>query len=295
MSDLVALAKPSVVEISSAARHGSGFFFNKHGWVVTNAHVVDGNGRVTVTLHDGSHLQGKVIGRNRFVDLAVISVAGRRSFNALKMADSDQVNVGEDVLVLGFPGGITGELTATRGIVSAAAKDRFQTDAAINPGNSGGPLINSQGHVLGINTSRWDDPEQGRNIENIGFAIPSNLVCRWLPALKAGFVSNAAAFGVGEGKTEAYCFDLASGTKLVYEFHAYENGDRDIDIDFRIVGPSDNLLVNETRVKLGKGEMMAASSGQFTFGFDNTYSVFTSKKVVLEYTIVPPGCPVPRQ
>ena len=248
-----------------------------------------------VTLHDGSHLQGKVIGRNRFVDLAVISIDGRRSFSTLKMADSDQVNVGEDVLVLGFPGGIRGEVTVTKGIVSAAAEDVFQTDAAINPGNSGGPLINSQGHVVGINTSRLDDPEQGRNIENIGFAIPSNLVSRWLLALKAGFVSDAAAFGVGGGKTEEYFFDLASGTKLVYEFHAYENKGRDIDIKFRIVGPSDNPLVNETQVKLGKGEIKAASSGKFTFAFDNTYSFFTSKKVVLEYTIVPPGCPVPRR
>ena len=203
------------MEISLAAGHGgSGFFFDKQGWVVTNAHVVNGNDRVMVTLYNGSHLQGKVIGRNRFDDLAVISIDGRRSFSTLKMADSDQVNVGEDVLVLGFPGGIRGEVTVTKGIVSAAAEDVFQTDAAINPGNSGGPLINSQGHVVGINTSRLDDPEQGRNIENIGFAIPSNRVSRWLLALKAGFVSDAAAFGVGGGKTEEYFFDLASGTKL---------------------------------------------------------------------------------
>ena len=118
---------------------------------------------------------------------------------------------------------------------------------------------------------------------------------RWLLALKAGFVSDAAAFGVGGGKTEEYFFDLASGTKLVYEFHAYENRGRDIDIKFRIVGPSDNPLVNETQVKLGKGEIKAAASGKLTFAFDNTYSFFTSKKVVLEYTIVPPGCPVPRR
>ena len=285
------------MEISGAeiSRRGSGFLFDKQGRVVTNAHVVNGNDRVMVTLYNGSHLQGKVIGRNRFDDLAVISIDGRRSFSTLKMADSDQVNVGEDVLALGFPGGIRGEVTVTRGIVSAAAEDVFQTDAAINPGNSGGPLIDSQGHVVGINTSRLDDPEQGRNIENIGFAIPSNLVSRWLPALKAGFVSDVAAFGVGGGKTEEYFFDLAFGTKLVYEFHAYENSGRDIDIKFRIVGPSGNLLVNETRVKLGKGEIKAASSGKFSFAFDNTDSVFASKKVVLEYTIVPSGCPVPRQ
>ena len=296
-ADLFALAKLSVVEISVAeiSRRGSGFFFDKQGWVVTNAHLVNGNDRAMVTLHDGSHLQGKVIGRNRFDDLAVISIDGRTSFSTLKMADSDQVNVGEDVLALGFPGGIRGEVTVTKGIVSAAAEDVFQTDAAINPGNSGGPLINSHGHVVGINKGRLDDPKQGRNIENIGFAIPSNLVSRWMPALKAGFVSDEAPFGVGARETVDYFFDLASGTKLVYEFHAYENRGRDIDINFRIVGPSDNPLVNETQVKLGKGEIKAASSGKFTFAFDNTDSFFTSKKVVLEYTIVPPGCPVPRR
>ena len=73
-------------------------------------------------------------------------------------------------------------------------------------------------------------------------------------------MSDVAAFGVGVGKTEEYFFDLASGTKLVYEFHAYENRGRDIDIKFRIVGPSGNLLVNETLVKLGKGEIKPEST-----------------------------------
>ena len=182
LSQVVPAAEPSVVKISTVAGHGSGFFFERQGWIATNAHGVNGSDGVMVTLHDGSHWQGKVIGRIRFPDLAVISIDGRRSFRVLPLADADQVNVGEDVLALGFPGaGIRGEVTVTRGIVSAAAEDVFQTDAAINPGNSGGPLINSQGHVVGINTFRMDDPvndpkdpRPAPNIENIGFAIPSH-------------------------------------------------------------------------------------------------------------------------
>ncbi len=298
--DLVALAKPSVVEISTVAAHGSGFFFDKHGWVVTNAHVVNGDDRVMVTLHDGSHWQGKVIGRIHFPDLAVISIDGRRSFKVLTLANSDQVNVGEDVLALGFPGeGIRGEVTVTRGIVSAAAEDVFQTDAAVNPGNSGGPLINSQGHVVGINTARVDDPvhdlkdpRSGRNIENIGFAIPSNLVLSWLPALKSGFVSDAVAFEVQarETRTQGFSFNLSSGTRLSYDFHVYE----DVDISFRVFDPAAKLVVDKPKVKQEKGEMKATSSGQFTMVFDNTYSLFKSKKVGLAYMIVPPGCRVPR-
>ena len=145
LSQVVETVEPSIVQISTAAVSGSGFFFDNR-WVATNAHVVDGVDTAAVILNNGSRLQGEVIGRNEFVDLAVISVGARKSSRALTLADSDRVKIGEDVLALGFPGkGIPGTVNVTRGIVSAVGVFHngckcIQTDAATNPGNSGGPL-----------------------------------------------------------------------------------------------------------------------------------------------------------
>ena len=200
LSQVVASVKPSIVQITAMTGTGSGFFFEGKGWIATNAHIVVDSNTVAVTLDDGSQLDGRVIGKNLWADLAVVHVNPRRPVKALTLADSDRVTVGEDVLALGFPGmGAPGTATVTRGIVSAITKlskgiDAFQTDAAINPGNSGGPLVNSQGHVVGVNTSRADDHPLDRNVENIAFAISSNSARSGCSALKSGFVSDVRNF-----------------------------------------------------------------------------------------------------
>ena len=261
---------------------------------------MNGADRVMVTLNDGSHLQGKVIGRNCFVDLAVISVDGRRSFSPLKLANSDRVSVGEDVLALGFPGkGLRGTPTVTRGIISALGKslnavDLLQTDAAINPGNSGGPLINSQGLVIGINTWRAEDTPTERNVENIGLAIPSNCAHHWLPALKAGFVAEEVSFeikavGSEEAKKKELALNLAAGARLSYRFEA------NLDLEFGISGPSFNWVIDKVKVEKADGEIKVTDSGRYALVFDNTSSIFASKTVNLRYLIVPPGCRVPRR
>ena len=294
-SQIVAAAEPSVVQISTVGGSGTGFFFDKHGLVATNAHVVNGANRVTVTLHDGSQLEGEIVGRDAWVDLAVVQVRSRRSFKSLILTNSDQVNVGEDVLALGFPGGgVAGTVNVTRGIVSAVGVlhdgvECIQTDAAINRGNSGGPLINSQGLVIGVNTWRAEDTPSGPNIENIAYAIPPNVVHNWLPALKAGFVADAAIFEVKEGNRYVLPLNLPAGARLSYQFQTNH------DLKYGISDPSGYWVVSldGPRVGQAKEEIKTTSSGQYTLVFDNTFSIFQAKTVQLRYMIIPRRCPTP--
>lgn len=164
---------------------GSGFLVHPDGYLVTNAHVVEGATTVQVRLASGRRLTGRVIGRDSRVDLALVKVDSAEPLPVLPLGDSEQLRVGELVLALGHPFGL--EQTVSFGIVSrkgapllAAAPgfDFIQTDAAVNPGNSGGPLVNMAGQVVGVNTMA------ARN-GSIGFAIPTNLVKGLLPQLLA--------------------------------------------------------------------------------------------------------------
>jgi len=156
---------------------GSGFIVEPSGVVLTNAHVVDGADRVTVTLKDGRTLDGVVKGVDEVTDLAVVKINGDK-LPAVSLGDSDSVEVGDWAIAVGNPLGL--DNTVTLGIVSTLKRssaqvgipdkrlDFIQTDAAINPGNSGGPLVNAQGEVIGINTAIRADAM------GIGFAIPIN-------------------------------------------------------------------------------------------------------------------------
>jgi serine protease Do len=164
---------------------GSGFLIHPDGYLVTNAHVVEGTGEVQVRLATGRRLKGTVVGRDARVDLAIVKVESKEPLPVLPLGDSDRLRVGEFVMALGHPFGL--EQTVSFGIVSrkgaplqAAAPgfDFIQTDAAVNPGNSGGPLVNMAGQVVGVNTMA------ARN-GSIGFAIPANLVKGLLPELVA--------------------------------------------------------------------------------------------------------------
>jgi serine protease Do len=162
---------------------GSGFLIHPDGYLVTNAHVVEGATTVQVRLASGKRLPGQVVGRDSRVDLALVKVESPEKLPVLPLGDSEQLRVGELVLALGHPFGL--EQTVSLGIVSrkgapllAAAPgfDFIQTDAAVNPGNSGGPLVNMAGQVVGVNTMA------ARN-GSIGFAIPVGLVKGLLPQL----------------------------------------------------------------------------------------------------------------
>ena len=164
---------------------GSGFVIDGDGHIATNQHVVDGANSITVTFADGKKASAKVVGTDSSTDVAVIKVdAPKSELHPLQFADSNGVLVGDGVVAIGSPFGLEG--TVTTGIVSALnrtiqAPNNFtingaiQTDAAINHGNSGGPLLDADGHVIGINAQIESD--SGGN-DGVGFAIPSSIVQR---------------------------------------------------------------------------------------------------------------------
>jgi serine protease Do len=170
---------------------GSGVIIDKDGYIVTNAHVVKGADKIVVTLHDGhSHgraVDAKVVGIDEKTDVALLKVPSSGDLPVLTLGDSDALHVGDWVVAIGNPFGLSETVTA--GIVSAKGRvigqgpydDFIQTDASINPGNSGGPLLNLQGEVIGINSAIYS--QSGGNI-GIGFAIPINLVKSVVAQLK---------------------------------------------------------------------------------------------------------------
>lgn len=156
---------------------GSGFIVDKRGYILTNSHVVAESSRITVKLNSGEEYQAKVIGVDDETDLAVLKIDTERDLPVAKLGDSERVEVGDWVLAIGSPFGLS--RTVTAGIISQTQRStpgatlfqRFiQTDAAINRGNSGGPLVNMDGEVIGVNsqiaTSNGD-------YNGIGFALPS--------------------------------------------------------------------------------------------------------------------------
>ena len=156
---------------------GSGFIVSSDGLILTNAHVLEGADRVTVTLKDGRTIEGTVMGTDRLTDLAVVKVA-EEGLPAVRFGNSESLQIGEWAIAIGNPLGL--DNTVTTGIISATGRnsaqigagdkriDFIQTDAAINPGNSGGPLLNAKGEVIGINTAII------KNAQGLGFAIPIN-------------------------------------------------------------------------------------------------------------------------
>ncbi len=157
---------------------GSGVIVTKEGHVVTNHHVIAGQQKIQVTLHDGKSYPATLIGEDTLLDIAVLKIEAKGPFNPLKLGDSSQVQVGQIVFAVGNPFGL-GE-TVTQGIISAKERslsdnqrDLFQTDAAINPGNSGGPLVNLRGEIIGINVAIYSPDKENPGFQGVGFSIPA--------------------------------------------------------------------------------------------------------------------------
>jgi serine protease Do len=159
---------------------GSGIIMDAKGHILTNNHVAGGASKIDVLLADGRHYPAKLVGADPKTDLAVISISAQESLSIATFGDSDKVKVGQWVVAIGQPLGLS--QTVTQGIISAkhrvnienpsSYEDFLQTDAPINPGNSGGPLLNLQGEVIGINSAIMT---QSGGSEGLGFAIPSNM------------------------------------------------------------------------------------------------------------------------
>jgi Do/DeqQ family serine protease len=160
---------------------GSGFIIDTNGHILTNAHVVAGATKVTVTLKDGRTIAGKVKGIDRVTDVAVIEI-NQKNLPSISIGNSDRIKPGEWAIAIGNPLGL--DNTVTAGIISATGRtsaeigaadkrvNYIQTDAAINPGNSGGPLLNATGQAIGMNTAIL------RGTQGLGFAIPINTAMR---------------------------------------------------------------------------------------------------------------------
>ena len=163
---------PSPQEDAQPRGVGSGFILTSDGFVMTNAHVVEGADEVIVTLTDNREYKAKIIGADKRSDVAVVKIEAT-GLPAVKIGDINRLKVGEWVMAIGSPFGL--ENTVTAGIVSAKQRDTgdylpfIQTDVAINPGNSGGPLINMRGEVVGINSQIYS---RSGGFQGISFAIP---------------------------------------------------------------------------------------------------------------------------
>jgi len=179
---------------------GSGFIISADGYVLTNAHVVDGADDVFVTLTDKREFKAKIIGVDKRTDVAVVKIDGS-NLPRLPIGDSDKVRVGEWVIAIGSPFGL--DNTVTAGIVSAKARDTgdylplIQTDVAVNPGNSGGPLINMRGEVVGINSQIYS---RSGGYMGISFAVPIDEAIRVSDQLKSSGKVTRGRIGVQIGE-----------------------------------------------------------------------------------------------
>ena len=216
-----------MVSIVTNGGGGTGFFVDAEGNIVTNYHVVQSASTVTVELSDGTIVQGTVRGFDDANDLAVVQVnPSGLAITPVRLGDSDGLIVGEPVAAIGHPFAL--ERTLTTGIISATGRTRpplrdggrsqrglIQTDAAVNPGNSGGPLINAAGEVVGVNASA-ESPVRGSVGTN--FAVPVNLVTRFLPAMIAGEMVAHPWIGItGEDTPEGALVDSVVAGSPAYQ------------------------------------------------------------------------------
>ena len=172
------------------ASEGSGVIYkkdDKDAYLVTNTHVINGASKVDIRLADGTKVPGEIVGSDTFSDIAVVKISSEKVTTVAEFGDSSQLSVGETAIAIGSPLGSEYANTVTQGIISslnrnvslksedgqAISTKAIQTDTAINPGNSGGPLINIQGQVIGITSSKIAS-NGGTSVEGLGFAIPSN-------------------------------------------------------------------------------------------------------------------------
>lgn len=185
---------------------GSGVIISADGYIVTNNHVVDGADELTVTLSDNKEYSARIIGADKTTDLALIKIDGKQ-LPAIKIANSDDVKVGEWVLAIGNPLGLNNTVTA--GIISAKARTLgangvesfIQTDAAINSGNSGGALVNTNGELVGINAMLYS---QTGSYSGYGFAIPTAMMNKVVDDLKQYGTVQRAMIGISGGEVKDY-------------------------------------------------------------------------------------------
>lgn len=201
----------------AVASEGSGVIYkkdDKYAYLVTNNHVIEGAEQIEILLADGTKVVGELVGSDTYSDLAVVKISSENVKTVAQFADSDTLTVGETAIAIGSPLGAEYANSVTEGIVSSLSRtvttqndqgevistNAIQTDAAINPGNSGGALINIQGQVIGINSSKISSTSTSMtntsSVEGMGFAIPSNDVVKIIKQLEENGKVNRPALGI---------------------------------------------------------------------------------------------------
>ena len=215
---------------------GSGFIYDKNGYIITNHHVVDGAQKITVYLNDGTQHEAILVGSDELSDIAVIKInPDGLDLVPMEIGNSDELVVGDEVIAIGCPAGIEFMGTVTDGIISSINRDvelnesgttktmtLLQTNATINKGNSGGPLINAKGQVIGINTLKLS-----ADYEGIGFSIPINgalpIISQLIDYGKVtertdSFVSSEGVIGISASditESEAEYYDIPQGVLVI--------------------------------------------------------------------------------
>ncbi len=179
-SEIIEDVVKKVVNVRTDISGGTGFFVNDGGYIITNSHIIEEGSFIQIQTFEGNTYEAELVLTDEVADLALLQI--QADFPYLMLADSDKVQVGEKVIAIGNPLGLS--FTVTQGIVSAVnrvgpngLKSYIQTDVTLNPGNSGGPLINREGKVIGINNFKISDAE------SLGFALEGNEIREKINAL----------------------------------------------------------------------------------------------------------------
>ena len=283
---------------------GSGFILTADGFVMTNAHVVEGADEVIVTLTDKREFKAKVIGSDKRSDVAVLKIEAT-GLPAVKIGDISRLKVGEWVMAIGSPFGL--ENTVTSGIVSAKQRDTgdyiplIQTDVAINPGNSGGPLINMRGEVVGINSQIYS---RSGGFQGISFAIPIDEATRVAEQLRATGKVTRGRIGVQidqVGKDIAESLGLASPQGALVrgvesggpaEKAGIEAGDIIIKFDGKVIERFSELPLMVGKIKPGSKSVVTVFRRGATKDLTVTIAEVESEKPVVKTSAPKPKAPV---
>jgi S1-C subfamily serine protease len=252
------------MEVIPSRDIGSGFVLDDLGHVLTNNHVLQGGGKIQVTMENQDTYDARVLVRDRTNDLALIQIQPKKKLSVLQLGDSEPLQVGQKVLAIGNPFGLEGTLTT--GIVSSLGRNirdekgielegMIQTDAAINPGNSGGPLLDSHGYVIGINTAIYGSGNMG-----IGFALPINRAKAMIEDFRSGRSFKRPRMGVAVAYVAG---DIAEALQLPAEggllVQGVERGSTAEAGGLR--GPRQYVIIGNVEIGVG-GDLIMAIDGR---------------------------------
>ena len=266
LQEIYEKAIPSVVSITcagpSSSSSGTGVIITSSGYLVTNAHVVEGARQISVLLSDEREFQAELVGADTVSDLAVLRIEAP-DLTAAEFGDSSALRVGDSVVAIGDPLGIELRGTMTNGIISAINRDvttggrtltLIQTNAALNSGNSGGPLINCYGQVIGINTMKMGVFTSQSGTEGLGFAIPSTTVKEIADQLIAqGYVSGRPGIGItGESVSSFYqlYYRLPSGLYITAVEESSDAAAKGIEAGDILISLGDQRITTEEELSM---------------------------------------------